>query len=99
MEKKTKRILHRPITLESDSSSSLAESCESLTGGREGSGSREKEKEHYDKLKLNLDNLSGNKRALSGKSKKSSATCGRYFLLEEIHEIITSSNLYQQLAF
>ena len=79
---RTRRILHRPSHLESDtSSSSLAESSESLCGGaREGGreslcgGGREggsessklREREHYDKLKLNLDNLSSNKRALSG---------------------------------
>ena len=70
---RTRRILHRPSYMESDSSSSLAESSESLVevggggGGREnGTASKQKEKEHYDKLKLNLDNLSGNRRAISG---------------------------------
>ena len=62
---KTRRILHRPSHFESDSSSSLAESSESLTGG-EREGTRQREKEHYDKLKLNLNNLAGNKKAISG---------------------------------
>lgn len=62
---RTRRLLHRPSHFESDSSSSLAESCESLTnGGRD--GSKQEEREHYDKLKLNLANLSGNKKAISG---------------------------------
>ena len=63
---RTRRILHRPSYLESDSSSSLAESSESLVGLGGGGNNRQKEKEHYDRLKLNLDNLSGNKRAISG---------------------------------
>ena len=63
---RTRRILHRPSYLESDSSSSLAESSESLGGLGGGSNSKQTEKDHYDRLKLNLENLSGNKRAISG---------------------------------
>lgn len=57
---KTKQILYRPKHFESDSSSSLAESTDSLNN-------KQRELEHYNKLKLNLDNISGNKRALIGK--------------------------------
>lgn len=59
---RTRQILYRPHHFESDSSSSLAESSDSLhTQERKRS-----EHDHYNKLKLNLDNISGNKRAIMG---------------------------------
>ena len=64
MSQKTRQILYRPHHFESDSSSSLAESTDSLsTQGN----NKHRELEHYNKLKLNLDNISENKRAIFGK--------------------------------
>ena len=60
---KKRQILHRPLHCESDSSSSLAESNDSLSGQ---DSNRHKEKEHYNKLKVNIDSISRNK-VLSGK--------------------------------
>lgn len=59
---KSRQILYRPHHFESDSSSSLAESCDSLNT----QDNKHREIEHYNKLKLNLDNISGNKRAIFG---------------------------------
>lgn len=59
---RTRQILYRPHHFESDSSSSLAESSDSLNT-RE---NKQNERDHYNKLKLNLDNISGNKRAIKG---------------------------------
>ena len=65
---RTRQILYRPQQFESDSSSSLAESSDSLNT----QDHKHREREHYNKLKLNLDNLSGNKRALIGESRTES---------------------------
>lgn len=59
---RTRRILYRPHHFESDSSSSLAESGDSLNMPEK----KQSERDHYNKLKLNLDNISGNKRAMMG---------------------------------
>lgn len=59
---RTRRILYRPHHFESDSSSSLAESSDSLNMPEK----KQSERDHYNKLKLNLDNISGNKRAMMG---------------------------------
>jgi len=59
---RTRQILYRPNHMESDSSSSLAESTDSLNTKE----TKQREMEHYNKLKLDLDKLSGNKRALIG---------------------------------
>lgn len=59
---RTRQILYRPNHIESDSSSSLAESTDSLNTKE----AKQREMEHYNKLKLDLDKLSGNKRALIG---------------------------------
>ena len=60
MSEKTQQILYRPHHLESDSS--LAESTDSLNTSER----KQREREHYNKLKLNLDSISGNKRAIMG---------------------------------
>ena len=62
MSEKTRKILYRPNRAESDSSSSLAESTDSLSAVE----MKQKEIEHYNKLKLSFDRISGNKRALIG---------------------------------
>ena len=63
MSERTRQILYRPQHFESDSSSSLAESGDSLNT----QDCKHREREHYNKLKLNLDNIAGNKRAIMGK--------------------------------
>ena len=60
MSEKTQQILYRPHHLESDSS--LAESTDSLNTSER----KQRKREHYNKLKLNLDSISGNKRAIMG---------------------------------
>ena len=62
MSEKTRQILYRPNRAESESSSSLAESTDSLSAKE----MKQKEIEHYNKLKLSFDRISGNKRALIG---------------------------------
>ena len=57
---RARQILYRPHHFESDSS--LAESTDSLNMP----DYKQREREHYNKLKLNLDSISGNKRAIMG---------------------------------
>ena len=60
LSERAQQILYRPRHFESDSS--LAESSDSLNMP----DYKQREREHYNKLKLNLDSISGNKRAIMG---------------------------------
>ena len=60
LSERARQILYRPRHFESDSS--LAESSDSLNMP----DYKQREREHYNKLKLNLDSISGNKRAIMG---------------------------------
>ena len=84
---KKRQILHRPLHCESDSSSSLAESNDSLSGQ---DSNRHKEKEHYNKLKVNIDSISRNK-VLSGKIFLHSTAC--------MDRVMTDCNLNVSIVY
>ena len=59
---KARQNLHRPLHFESDSSLSLTGSSDSLDEPND----RHREKEHYDKLKINVNNSPGSKKTMFG---------------------------------